>query len=75
MNDEKIYGKVLILFLAAALLATPALAETGKGYGKRLLARSEKKQVAATECTPCPMGGPHSGNHDVSGQQHHTQGR
>ncbi len=61
------YGKVLVVCMSAALLATPALAGAGKGYGKQILSRSETKQVTATKGMVCPkkdrtMGNHHNGN-------------
>jgi hypothetical protein len=65
------YGKVLVLLMAAALFATPALAGAGKGYGKQVLSRSETRQATAMKGMSCPMkdrsmGDHHNGKGDES---------
>lgn len=66
------FGKVILLLIAGALLATPVLAEGGKGYGKRLLAKTEAEKTTATDNPSCPMGGPHFAGHVISGHKHHS---
>ncbi|APG27179.1 hypothetical protein A7E78_04620 [Syntrophotalea acetylenivorans] len=66
----------LALILTGAVFATPALAGAGKGYGTRLLSKSENKQVAATEDVRCSMGDHHAHGKDASDHKHtHAKGR
>lgn len=75
------FGKVLVVFMSAALLATPALAGVGKGYGKQVLFRAESRQIANTEVMECPMvnhmEGDRSAGNDRAGAHHniHTKRR
>lgn len=70
------YGKILALILTGAIFATPALAGAGKGYGTRLLSKSENKQVVTTEDMECPMKNHHAHGKDASDHKHiHAKGR
>ncbi len=66
----------LALILTGIFFATPALAGVGKGYGTRLLSKSQNKQVAAVENMRCPIGDHHGDKADAFDHKHtHTQGR
>jgi hypothetical protein len=71
------YGKVLIIFMSAALLATPALAGAGKGYGRQVLSKSETRQVAAMKDMGCLMKdhsmGDHPNGKDGESTMNHSQ--